>query len=87
MTHLLELDEGVPVEPPAMGFVALGGASSSYTMPATKPRVWLGFRGGVRRGLAELDGGAETGEEEATAPNVVREEEDGWGPGTRMPRE
>jgi hypothetical protein len=80
MTHLLELDEGVPAEPPAMGFVALGGA-------ATKPRVWLGFRGRARRGLAELGGGAETGEEEATAPNVVREEEDGWGPGTRMPRE
>jgi hypothetical protein len=60
-----------------MGLVVLGGASSSYTMPATKPRVWLWFRGRARRGFAELDGGAETGEEEATAPNVVREEEDG----------
>jgi hypothetical protein len=54
-------------------------------MPATKPRACLGFRERARRGAAELHGGVETGEEEATAPNVAREGEEGGGPGARMP--
>jgi hypothetical protein len=57
MTRLLDLNEGVLAEPPTMGLVALGGVSSSYTMPATKPREWLGFHGRARRGVADLHGG------------------------------
>jgi hypothetical protein len=85
MTRLLDLGKGVPAEPPAMGLVVLGGASSSCAMSATKPRACLGFRWRARRGAAELHGGAETGEEEAMAPNMAREGEEGGGPGARMP--
>jgi hypothetical protein len=66
-----------------MGLVVLGGASSSYTMPATKPGAWLGFRGRARRGVAELHDGAETGEEEARVPDVAREGAEGGGSGAR----
>jgi hypothetical protein len=45
MTRLLELDEGVLAEPLASGVIAICGASSSYTVLATKPRARLGFRG------------------------------------------
>jgi hypothetical protein len=84
MTRLLDLDEGVPAEPPAMGLVVLGGASSSCAMSATKPRACLGFRWRARRGAAELHGGAETGEEEVTALDVARGREEGGGPGAKI---
>jgi hypothetical protein len=35
--------------------------------------------------VAELHGGAETGEEETTAPDVAKEGEEGGDPGARMP--
>jgi hypothetical protein len=34
--------------------------------------------------MAELHGGAETGEEEATTQDVAREGEEGGGPGAKM---